>query len=306
MKKINLILSAVAAVALLASCSNGSKDYKNVKSTEYKYAYTVTGSMTTTDKNGTTTAFTTDKTVQTIKSAVAECSYDEDSLNDSNYDAYKIKVKGTADYEFTTTPANATTANPSTKKTDKFGPLVTSSNTYNINYTVQAGWYSNTILSSLMSYASNDNEALYLLSQSQNQTGVRVSTNRYDPEYASEDASGNPITPTVGGATWIATTTDGNISGTYSYTYYSSYISDLSFTIQDFDGDYFIQFNNEFIALPEDAFDGFIGDDEFTLTFSTTQDNRSYLNETDHTNAANALSTTDVDYKLTFKLVEAE
>lgn len=293
MKKINLILSAVAAVALLASCSNGSKDYKDVTTQNYKYAYTVTGSMTTTNKSGTTTAYSTNVEVQTIKNAVAECSYEEDSINESNYDAYKIKIKGTADYVNTYTAAGATTATPSTKWTDKFGSLAW--NSYEQPYTLRAGYYLTTIINSITLQASSENEGYYMLSHYSPATksngayplqGDAEFTDDTDPNYHA-------------GYTWVPAH-----SGTIDVSY--SYIADLTFRIQDFDGDYFIQFNNEFIPLPEDAFDGFIGDDEFTLTYSTTKDNRGYLNETNHTNAAGALNTTDVEYKLTFKLVEAE
>ncbi len=280
MKKINLILGAVAAVALLASCSNGSKDYKNVKSSDYTYAYTVTGSVTTTNKSGTTAASSSTVKVETIKTAIAQCTYTEDALDTRNYDAYKINIGGKAEAVNTVTPLGATTANPSSKETVDFGTAHYSDSWYSKTISIPAGWYSNSVYNDYMDGIQNG-----FYGEPHNPTPV--STNLSDTSYATYC---NQVSTAYNGLVYYK-----KYQGTY-----------LELTIQDFDGDYFIGFNNEFIALPEDAFDGFIGDDEFTLTYSTTKDNRSYLNETDHTNAAGALNTTDVEYKLTFKLVEAE
>lgn len=290
MKKINLILGAVAAVALLASCSNGSKDYKNVKTTDYTYAYTVTGSMTTTDKSGTTAGSRTSVTVQTIKSAIAQCTYSEDALNESNYDGYKIRIGGKAEAVNTVTPLGATTADPSTKSTVDFGDGHWSDWNWK-NFRVPAGWYANQYASDF-AYYTNAVRNGFWGEPDEDDLPSPLSTSETGTVYNAGGAN-------EGEAFWFSGYNGGirykNFQGTY-----------LEINVQDFDGDYFIQFNNEFIPLPEDAFDGFIGDDEFTLTYSTKQDNRTDLSETDHTNAAGAFSTTDVEYKLTFKLVEAE
>lgn len=286
MKKINLILGAVAAVALLASCSNETpKEWTNVKNHDYKYAYTVTGSMTTTNKSGNSTAVSTNKTVATIKNAVANISYDEDALDSSNYEDYSISIAGNADYVNTYTAAGATTASPSTKYTDKFGSVRTWTEWEPVYIHVEAGWYSIAQLASITSYEDLANLTLTPFSTDRND-------GRFDPNDSAYDST------LAAQYIW-----QDEIDDSYDVPVTHSRIDDLSIAVQDFGGDYFISFDNEYIALPEDAFDGFIGDDEFTLKYSTKKDNRSYLSQAGYENAAGNVDTTEIEYSFTFKKV---
>jgi len=301
MKKINLILSAVAAVALFASCSNETpKEWTNVKNHDYTYTYTVTGSMTTTNKSGTTSSYSTNKTVQTIKQAVATVTYDEDALDGSNREYYTITIDGVANYVNTVTPAGATTANPSTRYTDDFGVNSYDWEDRSASINVPAGWYANATESGFDNFMYAiahdrfwDEDPRDIIAT----MPTAVSTTENDPECVV--GGGGTYDGTV---FWFA-----GWSGTVEYHISVPVIEDLVIGISDFGGDYFIDFDKEFIALPEEAFDGFVGDDEFTLTYSTKKDNRlSYLSQTGFENAGNNLDTTDTEYSFTFKKVNVE
>ena len=70
-------------------------------------------------------------------------------------------------------------------------------------------------------------------------------------------------------------------------------------------GDYYIWSDSEYVKLPEDAFDGFLGDDEFTLKYSTSVSNRNYLTQSQNDDSA-AVNTTETSYNLSFKKVSAK
>lgn len=269
MKKINLILSAcaIAAVALFVSCNNGTKDYVNVKTINNKYAYNVTGSVTNTSKSGSTTAASVTVTTATIKNVIANVEWSEDKLNDSNYDYYTINFNGTANWTTSYTAAGSTTATTS-KFTDKFGKLSTST----VYTYIADGWYDMTQI-----------------------------TDPYDiTEWAAafiDDDPGLDVS-SIPGAYWIEDTSIP--TGT------TSTISSVSLEIYEFDGDFYVKDDNEYVKLPEDAIDGDFGDDEITIKYTLSNaDTRTSLTETQK-NDTTVVRSSETAYNFTFKLVEAE
>ena len=271
MKKINLILGAcaIAAAALFVSCNNGTKDYVNVKTINNKYAYNVTGSVTNTSKSGSTTAASVTVTTATIKNAIANVDWSEDKLNDSNYDYYTINFNGTANWTTSYTAAGSTTATTS-KFTDKFGKLSTST-TY---YTVSEGWYDMDLI-----------------------------TDPTDPS----DWTGAFISANYGADTSSATAPEWVYYGMYRIpTGTTSTISSISLEIYEFDGDFYVKDDNEYVKLPEDAIDGDFGDDEITIKYTLSNaDTRTGLTETEK-NDTTVVRSSETAYNFTFKLVEAE
>ncbi|WP_022933562.1 hypothetical protein [Treponema bryantii] len=293
MKKINLILSAcaIAAVALLVSCNNGTKDYVNVRTINNSYAYNVTGSVTNTKKDGNTTAASVNVTTATIKSATAKVEWSEDKLNDSNYDYYTVKFNGTANWTTSNTPAGSTTATTS-KFTDEFGVEGTTVEQERVE--LPAGWYSPTFITQIDSIYNHNYENNPL---------------DYYEYLALQQAF---VTNYVDDATKQADTT-----GSYdSYTSYSSRvryfyveepcIDSLELSFYEFDGDFYVWYDNEYVKLPEDAVDGDFGDDEITIKYTLSDaDTRTGLSETEK-NDTTVVQSTETAYNFTFKLVEAE
>lgn len=279
MKKINLILSAVAALALFVSCSNETpKEWTNVKSHNYRYVYTVTGSMTTTNTTGTESAKNVDKTVQTIKQARADVTWGEDALNGSNYNKYNATIKGTAAYVNTITPASGTAS--STKKDDAFGNLVHHEDWQ--EYEIDEGWYDTRVIDR------NDH--------------TTWSPESSDPDDVLYKDPSDPSYDTVNGPyiRWFEEFSIWEDEG------YDS-IDPISLGIYEISGDYYIYFDNEYVKLAEDALDGFFGDDEFSINYSTFKDNyNSYLSEDGKKNVSKIVNTTETAYSFTFKKVDAE
>ena len=270
MKKINLILSAcvIAASALLASCNNGPQDLTNVRTTSYRYAYTVTGSLSITNKTGATTAYNVNTSTANIKDVIADVHWTEDALNDWNFQRYDIDLVGTADWTSSNTPAGGTETK--TKSFNKFGFPTQQ----RLSFTIpEDGYYNYLLLREALSLS--DVVAAYVGDSYPN-----FSSSTYVPcNYYSE--------------------------GETVYGGYGTVINDITIKFFEMGGDYYISFDNEYVKLPEDAFDGFLGDKEFTLKYSTTSDNRSYLTQAQKDDTA-ALNTTDISYNLSFKKVSAE
>lgn len=294
MKKINLILGAcaIAAAALLVSCNNGTKDYVNVKTINNSYAYNVTGSVKNTTKNGTTTAASENVTTATIKSALAQVTWSEDKLNDSNYDYYTVKFNGTANWTNSYTAAGATTATTS-KFTDKFGVEGTTVEQERVE--LPAGWYSPTFSAHIDSiynhnYQSNPLDYYEYLALQQ-----EFITNYVDDATYQADSTGSYSSYTE------------QVYSRVRYFYVEEpCINSLELSFYEFDGDFYVKYDNEYVKLPEDAVDGDFGDDEITIKYTLSDaDTRTYLSETQK-NDTTVVQSTETAYNFTFKLVEAE
>ena len=267
MKKINLILGAcvIAAAVLLASCQNGPQDMTNVRTHNYRYAYTVTGSLSVTDNYGVTTAYNVETKTASIKKALADISWSEDALAKKNFDSYKIELSGTADWKLTETLAGGTPT--TTKFSGKFGMPSYSQLSFTIPL---SGYYDYTLLSSAVSLSD-----VYLA-----YAGDKYPTN--SSGFYSYYSKGNSV-----------------LCG------YGTVFNDITIELYEMGGDYYIWFDSEYLKLPEDAFDGFLGDDEFTLKYSTTVSNRTYLTQAQKDDTT-AVNTTTTSYNLSFKKVSAE
>ena len=100
MKKINLILCAIAATAFFASCNNGTPKFNTYTSESYTNKYSVSGTYEksvankTVDANG--TAGTSDQTVWTKKNAsagYATISWNESKISEGNASGnYRLKL----------------------------------------------------------------------------------------------------------------------------------------------------------------------------------------------------------------------
>ena len=252
MKKINLILGAcvIAAATLLASCNNGPQDLTNVRSTTYRYAYTVSGTLTIENKSGVTTAVNVTTNTATIKTALADVTWYEDELS-----------KKTS----TTTPAGGTAV--TTKKSDKFGVL--SYEQLKFEAPVE-GYYDYSAIKKATSLSDVYNAYL----------GKSWNSKMSNYSYYNK-----------GSTIW----------GDYGYV-----IKDISVEIYKMGGDYYINpFGDEYVKLADDAFDGFFGDDEFTLKYSTVGSSRMNLTQAakDDTTVVSSTTTT---YDLKFTKVSAE
>ncbi len=292
MKKINLILGvcAIAAAALLVSCNNGAKDYVNVKTIYNNYTYNVTGSVTNTSKSGTTAA--TDVTVikETIKTALGDVNWSDDKVNGSNYDKYSVTISGAANWTRSYTAAGATTATE-TKWNDGFGVEGTRVVRERVN--IPDGYYSSTFWSQFQSaYSSNeeDNPLSYYAYQSLPQA-LSLSSNYVDVATYQADQS--------------SYTTYARHSGNYYFYVEEPCINPLELTFYEFDGDYYYEINDEYVKLPEDAFDGDFGDDEFTIKFSNTNNTRKNMTQAQKDDTT-YVGSSETAIELTFKLVEAE
>lgn len=290
MKKINLILGAcaIAAAALLVSCNNGTKDYVNVRTINNSYAYNVTGSVTNTTKDGNTTAADVTVTTATIKSALAQVTWSEDKLNDSNYDKYTVKFDGTANWTVSNTPAGSTTATTS-KFTDKFGVQEISKNEAN-KYLVAGNYYPNALLDLLDSDTWNH-------------------PCDYNTYAAIRDFSGisqTDVDAAPAGTYDDFTKVDAMHSGTHYFYYARNVINSLELSFYEFDGDFYVWYDNEYVKLPEDGVDGDFGDDEITIKYTLSDaDTRTGLSETEK-NDTTVVRSTETAYNFTLKLVEAE
>ena len=292
MKKINLILGAcaIAAAALLVSCNNGTKDYVNVRRINNSYAYNVTGSVTNTTKDGNTTAASVNVTTATIKSATAKVEWSEDKLNDSNYDYYTVKFDGTANWTTSNTPSGSTTASTS-KFTDKFG--VEGTEVVRENVQLPAGWYSPAFITEF--------NAVYNSNYEDNPLD-------YEDYLALQQEF---YTNYVNDATYQADPTSYPSYTTRSNNYYYFYVEEpcinsLELSFYEFDGDFYVWYDKEYVKLPEDAVDGDFGDDEITIKYTLSNaDTRTGLNETQK-NDTTVVQSTETAYNFTFKLVEAE
>lgn len=295
MKKINLILGAcaIAAAALLVSCNNGTKDYVNVKTINNQYAYSVTGSVTNTTKDGNTTAADVTVTRATIKSALAQVRWSEDKLNDSNYDYYTVKFNGTANWTTSNTPAGSTTATTS-KFTDKFGVEGTKVEQERVD--LPAGWYESTFfaqIESIYNHNREDNPLDYYDYLALQQAFV---TNYVDDATKQADTTGS----------YTSYSRERTYSTNWNFYVEEPCINSLELSFYEFDGDFYVKYDNEYVKLPEDAVDGDFGDDEITIKYTLSNaDTRTYLSETQK-NDTTVVQSTETAYNFTFKLVEAE
>lgn len=300
MKKINLILGAcaIAAAALLVSCNNGAKDYVNVTTINNKYVYNVTGSVITTNKNGTTAASSVDVTKQTIKTALARVKWDDDKVDESNYNEYNVKIEGKANWTNSYTAAGATTATE-TKWNGDFGMQDTETRTSGWYCRIPAGYYLATLIPQINSGVNN------LPTDSYNNPLSFEEYRSYDYAISQLPA---PVSTLNGDPTYSTDNTyewyDG-FTRTIYYEYEANVIKPLEFVFFEFDGDYYINFDNQYVKLPEDAIDGDFGDDEITIKYSTTNNTRWWMSETQK-NDTTYVGSTETAYDLTFKLVEAE
>lgn len=268
MKKINLILSAcvITAAALLASCNNGPQDLTNVRTTNYRYAYTVTGSLSITNNSGVTTSYSVSTDTANIKTAIADVHWTEDVLSDKNFQRYDIDLSGSADWTSTYTPAGGTAT--TTKKFDKFGTPRETQLSFKIPVT---GYYNYTLLKSAVTQA--EVLASYI--------GTSYPTGLSSLLYFHYD------------------------EGETVYCGYGTVYNNITIALYEMGGDYYIWSDSEYVKLPEDAFDGFLGDDEFTLKYSTSVSNRNYLTQSQNDDSA-AVNTTETSYNLSFKKVSAK
>ncbi|WP_022933555.1 hypothetical protein [Treponema bryantii] len=294
MKKINLILGAcaIAAAALLVSCNNGTKDYVKVNTIYNNYTYNVTGSVTNTSKSGTTAA--TDVTVikETIKTALGDVNWSDDKVNGSNYDKYSVTISGAANWTRSYTAAGATSATE-TKWNDGFG--VEGTEVKQERVALPFGRYSPAFMTqfnNIWNSNTRDNPLSYSDYQSL-PLALSLSSNYVDDATYQADSSSYPNYSSV--------------LGGMSYNFYveEPCINPLELTFYEFDGDYYYEINDEYVKLPEDAFDGDFGDDEFTIKFSTTNNTRKNMSQAQKDDTT-YVGSSETAIELTFKLVEAE
>lgn len=277
MKKINLILGACAfaAAALLASCNNGAKDLVNVSEVNNWYTYNVTGSLTTKEKSGTTASTTVTTTKATITTATANVSWIEDAVDEGNYDTYNIEFNGKADWTKTVKvgDADATT----TKLSNGFGESLRFNNVQDKieNFPGTSGYYN---IPAILADDINDPD---------------VWANNYSATWDSSTMSYDWQWCSNGGTVYLP-----------SYHIEAS-ANTLELKIYEFDGDYYVKNDKEFVKLPEDAFDGEFGDKEFKLKYTTTSNTRANMTEAQKEDTT-YVGSTETAYEFTFKLVEAE
>ena len=217
-------------------------------------------------KSGVTTAVNVTTNTATIKTALADVTWDEDELTKKNFDAYQISISGTANWTSTTTPAGGTAV--TTKKADKFGVPSYEQLKFEAPYEGYYDWdklYSATSLSDVyLAYLGSSRPSNY---------------------------KGSTTYKSKGSTIWAG----------YGYV-----INNISIAIYKMGGDYYINpFNDEYIKLADDAFDGFLGDEEFSLKYSTVGTSRLNLTQAakDDTTVVSSTTTT---YDLKFKKVSAE